>query len=316
MNQTTGLTSVPISTLNSYSVPLNLVGDTLSPPSFKSAKPDISNNLNGLGFYYVDALIGDTFNITLLASYGNPVIEILDVSGRALIAAVPDYSYFSLASLKFIIPYTGRYYFISSIDSSDHKGTLFITDDESTSPAYTPPLPTSKPVVVTPIPTPDPLPPVVTPPPVVTTTTINQKLVGTSKSDTLIGGDGNDTLTGGLGFDTLTGGKGADKFVFTNIKDAPISHSKIETITDFSHSDGDKIDLSGIDANTIMPKHQSFSAPVIRSEFSGLFFGNAGQLFFDTTDHILYGCVNNDGTASFAIQLNGVTNLLPSDLIL
>ena len=137
----------------------------------------------------------------------------------------------------------------------------------------------------------------------------------TSGNDVLTGTASADTLNGGLGFDELTGGKGADKFVFTDIKDAPLSHSKIEVITDFSHKEKDKIDLSKIDADTGKAKDQAFSKPEMAAEFSGV-FTKAGQLFFDTTDQILYGNVNADATADFAIQLNGVTNLVAADFIL
>jgi|GEM_PF-2287436 len=137
----------------------------------------------------------------------------------------------------------------------------------------------------------------------------------TSGNDVLTGTASADTLNGGLGFDELTGGKGADKFVFTDIKDAPLSHSKIEVITDFSHKEKDKIDLSKIDADTGKAKDQAFSKPEMGAEFSGV-FTKAGQLFFDTTDQILYGNVNADATADFAIQLNGVTNLVAADFIL
>jgi len=148
--------------------------------------------------------------------------------------------------------------------------------------------------------------------PTVTTNT-NQK--PTNGDDKLIGTAKGDTLNGGFGFDELTGGKGADKFVYKSIKDAPVSHSKIETITDFSGSEKDKIDLSRIDADTSKAKDQAFSKPEIGAEFSGT-FTKAGQLFFDTTDHILYGNVNSDETADFAIQLNGVTSLVATDFIL
>lgn len=51
------------------------------------------------------------------------------------------------------------------------------------------------------------------------------------------------------------------------------------------------------------------------AEFSGV-FTKAGQLFFDTTNHVLYDNVNADETADFAIQLNGITNLVAADFIL
>ncbi|MDD5228683.1 MAG: hypothetical protein PHD53_07765 [Methylococcales bacterium] len=146
-------------------------------------------------------------------------------------------------------------------------------------------------------------------------TTSRNTFIGSEKNDSIIGSTGADILQGNAGFDTLTGGLDADKFVYKNIKDAPLSHSKIEIITDFSHSDGDKIDLSAIDADTSKVKDQAFSKPVIGADFSGT-FTKAGQLFFDTTAHILYSSVNNDGVASFAIQLNGVSSLVAGDFIL
>uniref|UniRef100_UPI002683B38D T1SS-143 repeat domain-containing protein n=1 Tax=Vibrio kanaloae TaxID=170673 RepID=UPI002683B38D len=66
----------------------------------------------------------------------------------------------------------------------------------------------------------------------------NDRLEGGSGDDTLIGGDGNDTLIGGGGSDILTGGNGMDSFVWLNIEDGVE-----DTITDFSLSEGDQIDL-------------------------------------------------------------------------
>ena len=53
--------------------------------------------------------------------------------------------------------------------------------------------------------------------------------------------DIDDVLRGGTGDDTLTGGTGADTFVFVE------GHGN-DTITDFSATEGDRIDLSGFDA--------------------------------------------------------------------
>ena len=70
---------------------------------------------------------------------------------------------------------------------------------------------------------------------------------GGAGADTIIGGLGADTLTGGLGNDILTGGDGADIFKWTaddvNIASgAPFS----DKITDFSITEGDKLDLSDV----------------------------------------------------------------------
>ncbi len=143
----------------------------------------------------------------------------------------------------------------------------------------------------------------------------NDTLLGKAGNDTLNGGDGSDSLTGGFDFDALTGGTGADKFIFTDINDAPISKLGIEIITDFNRNEKDKIILSTIDADTTKAGNQAFSSPVNGTKFSGT-FTKAAQLFFDTSSHILYGNVNQDGAADFAIQLNGVNNLVSSDLML
>ena len=151
----------------------------------------------------------------------------------------------------------------------------------------------------------------------------NDTLQGNAGNDTLDGGDGRDNLTGGFDFDVLTGGAEADKFIFTDIKDAPISKLGIDVITDFNHSEKDKIVFSTIDANATKIGDQAFSSPVMGAGFyssatatTKATFSKAGQLFFDTTSHILYGNVNNDSVADFAIQLNGVKSLVASDLML
>ena len=64
----------------------------------------------------------------------------------------------------------------------------------------------------------------------------NNVLWGNAGNDTLTGGSGNDTLSGGDGSDTLTGGTGADTFVFKH------GETGSDTITDFSTTDGDKLD--------------------------------------------------------------------------
>jgi subtilisin family serine protease len=65
----------------------------------------------------------------------------------------------------------------------------------------------------------------------------NDILFGGNENDTLIGGFGNDTLIGGLGQDILEGGSGADSFVFNSVLEG------IDAIADFSHLDGDKIQI-------------------------------------------------------------------------
>jgi len=64
-------------------------------------------------------------------------------------------------------------------------------------------------------------------------------VMGNGLNNTITTGSGNDTLGGGAGKDTLTGGAGADHFVF----DLPTNGS--DKIMDFSHNQGDTIDIVG-----------------------------------------------------------------------
>lgn len=91
----------------------------------------------------------------------------------------------------------------------------------------------------------------------------NDHLMGEDGNDQLYGGTGNDTLNGGAGNDMLspggdsdwlTGGSGADQFKFIENWDPFLTRvilagTNVHTITDFSRSDGDTIDLTLIDAD-------------------------------------------------------------------
>ncbi len=100
----------------------------------------------------------------------------------------------------------------------------------------------------------------------------NDILSGGDGNDTLVGGQGDDTLDGGAGTNTLTGGVGADTFILNdnfsvilNRVGGPVANSPFpsatDTITDFSHADGDKIDLSHIssEVGTIVYSGATFS---------------------------------------------------------
>jgi serralysin len=83
----------------------------------------------------------------------------------------------------------------------------------------------------------------------ITGSKFDEKLFGKAGSDTLIGGDGIDTLTGGTGKDLLTGGLKKDIFDF-NLTNESVKGPNRDQILDFKRSQGDKIDLSTIDAGT------------------------------------------------------------------
>ena len=68
--------------------------------------------------------------------------------------------------------------------------------------------------------------------------TIIETAIGGRGADIITGSSVNNVLDGGLGNDTLTGGAGADIFVYK-------TGYGLDTITDFSFTEGDRIDVSG-----------------------------------------------------------------------
>ena len=135
---------------------------------------------------------------------------------------------------------------------------------------------------------------------------------GGNGDDTLDGGLGNDKLTGGSGADSLTGGSGADRFIFTSKSDLP-NASPYDTIADFSHAESDKIDLSGIDANTALGGNQAF---VFIGDVG--FHSTAGELNYavNGSDLTVSGDINGDGIADFNLDLSGVASLASGDFVL
>ena len=131
----------------------------------------------------------------------------------------------------------------------------------------------------------------------------NDTLFGDAGADILRGGNGDDILNGGLGADQLQGGTGADIFRFTDIKDLGLSGATTDRVLDFSAVQGDRIDLTTIDANANVAGNQAFT-------FIGAaaFTGTAGELRVQAsgTNQLVYGDVNGDGVADFLIVVTPV----------
>ncbi|MGQ3209906.1 MAG: pre-peptidase C-terminal domain-containing protein [Shinella sp.] len=136
-------------------------------------------------------------------------------------------------------------------------------------------------------------------------------LSGDSGANRLSGAAGNDKLYGGAGADELYGGSGADTFLFKSYKDSIITARDV--IYDFSQSQGDKIDLSTIDARSTQSGNQAFN-------FIGekAFSNKAGELRYDNKngDTFLYGDVNGDGKFDLAIRLDNTIEFVKGDFIL
>jgi Ca2+-binding RTX toxin-like protein len=138
-------------------------------------------------------------------------------------------------------------------------------------------------------------------------------LAGNTGNNAINAGAGNDILTGGLGADKLTGGTGADRFDFNSLAELGLSSTTRDTIADFKSSEGDRIDLLGVDANTALAGDQTFTFTGTSSAFTG---DATAKLRFDAVNHILYGSTDADTAAEFAIALAGVSSLSAADFVL
>jgi parallel beta-helix repeat protein len=132
-------------------------------------------------------------------------------------------------------------------------------------------------------------------------------LNGGAGNDTLVGGSGDDRLIGGAGTDNLTGGTGADTYAFGALSDMGVGALR-DVISGFKTTEGDHLDLTGLDANPLTATVDAFTF-IGSNAFDP---ANAtGQLRF--ADGILYGSVNADATPEFEFELVGVKELHASD---
>ena len=127
----------------------------------------------------------------------------------------------------------------------------------------------------------------------------NDTLYGEDGDDQLYGGSGNDSLYGGAGADRLFGGAGADTLFFMKVAHSVMGER--DTIYDFSYSDGDRVDLSAIDANWNVSGNQDFQY-IGKAGFSG----NGGELRIkiETDYSAIYADVDGDGVTDFSVVFN------------
>ncbi|TCL64656.1 peroxidase family protein [Rhizobium sp. BK251] len=124
--------------------------------------------------------------------------------------------------------------------------------------------------------------------------------------ENVVTGSGNDTITANSAVNIIDGGAGNDKFRFLSEADADG-----DTIVGFQP--GDKIDFSGIDANSGSTGNQSFTL-VAASTLSG-----AAQLVVthetreDGDYTVVQGSVDGDNTAELRLSIKGNHNLTSTD---
>ncbi len=139
-----------------------------------------------------------------------------------------------------------------------------------------------------------------------------ENLTGSSHNDMLTGNTGINVLTGGTGADKMTGGAGADTFLFKVVDDSTMAVAGQDTIYDFGHAQGDRIGLSGIDANTAISGDQAF---VFKG--TAAFSGTNGELRFEkqASDTYVYGDTNGDKVADFVIHFDDAIAFQTSDFL-
>lgn len=144
----------------------------------------------------------------------------------------------------------------------------------------------------------------------------SDKVRGGDGADQLTGGEGKDKLTGGAGADTLIGGEGRDflagdqgpdHFVFNAASD---SARRSDRIADFSQSDGDLIDLSGVDADVATSGDDDF---ILVTDFSGA----AGELRLVqvASGFLVQGEVDGDRRIDFEVFVATGDELNASDFV-
>jgi Ca2+-binding RTX toxin-like protein len=140
-------------------------------------------------------------------------------------------------------------------------------------------------------------------------------LRGDTGDDRLVGGDGDDEIDGGAGADTLYGQAGADRFVYTVAGDSVPGFDTRDVIADFSSADGDRIDLSAIDADGDGSNGNTAFTFIGDTEFSG----HAGELrFIDRGGRVtvIGADIDGDGRADLSIALIDSQPLTAADFVL
>jgi Ca2+-binding RTX toxin-like protein len=123
--------------------------------------------------------------------------------------------------------------------------------------------------------------------------------------ETFLSGSGNDMITSGLAANVIDGGAGKDTFRFTSAEAADG-----DTILGFAP--GDRIDLSGIDANGSQSGNGVFAL------VSGGFTGTGQLLISEETREdgvytVVEGNVSGDAASDFKIGIKGQHDLKTSD---
>ncbi|WP_404378818.1 cellulose binding domain-containing protein [Caenispirillum salinarum] len=123
-------------------------------------------------------------------------------------------------------------------------------------------------------------------------------LTGNMQANVLVGNAADNVLSGGLGRDAMEGGAGADVFHFGGLLDSRADAPDV--IVDFRKSDGDRIDLSTVDADALTEGDQAFTWTG-----DGGFSGVAGELRRE--GDLVQADVDGDGVVDMAIEVRNAS---------
>jgi Ca2+-binding RTX toxin-like protein len=135
----------------------------------------------------------------------------------------------------------------------------------------------------------------------------NNTLDGGAGDDVLKGLNGNDILIGGTGDDIMVGGAGADTFVVTqaSVRQSHLGGTlEVDTVNDLILGQGDKIDLSAIDADSTTLGDQAFHLVSNLGHHAGeMTLSFSGGITLLTLD------VDGDGAADYRMKITGDVHL-------
>jgi Ca2+-binding RTX toxin-like protein len=138
----------------------------------------------------------------------------------------------------------------------------------------------------------------------------DDRLFGRGAGDRLDGGRGDDRLHGGGEGDLLRGGGGADRFVFWRAGDS--TDDEQDLVLDFSHRQGDRLDLRGLDGDPTKDSDQRL-AFVGRDAFDG-----PGEVRYtlEPGHTVVEVNLDRDAGAELAFRLDRAVDLHVGDFLL
>jgi len=139
-------------------------------------------------------------------------------------------------------------------------------------------------------------------------------ITGHAGANALWGMAGNDVLAGGGGADALKGGAGADRFVYKAISDSTVAVAGRDSINDFSHAGGDRIDLMAIDADGNAGNGNTAFTFLGNGAFTGA--GHEVRVAVSGGVQVMQADLNGDKLADMSIVVVSATTLVAADFVL